>query len=147
MSFESLNRSRRSVWSAILVVVPLLLISTSVAADDLASDVNTVLKAELEREFGPLNDRIMVDDTQIFGRVIAIDYQLSESTRLDDTWGDKVVAALERLGVTAEYDGGEVRAEQQTIAGREAASIQFTTARQEDEPDSIALSAMFMQGG
>ena len=41
----------------------------------------------------------------------------------------------------------EAEAERQTIAGREAASIQFTTARPEDEPDSLALSAMFMQGG
>lgn len=147
MSFNPLKIPTRSVWSATLVLVPLLLMGASVAADDLASDVNTLLKAELEEEFGPLDDQIMGDDTQMWGRVISIDYELPEGTRLDDTWGDKVVAALDRLGVTAEFDGGEVRAEQQTIAGREAASIQFTTARGLDDPDAIAFTAMFMQGG
>jgi hypothetical protein len=123
------------------------LIGPSVAADDLASEINTVLKAELEEEFGPLNDRIMSDDTQIYGRVIAIDYALPEGTRLDDTWGDKVVTALARLGIAAENFGDEVRADQQTIAGREAASMQFTTARPMDDPDSIAFTAMFPPGG
>jgi hypothetical protein len=132
--------------STILVLVACVLVCPNLGADDFAAELNAVLKAELEQEFGPLTGLVMMDETQIYGRVIAIDYQLPEGGRLDDTWGDKVVAALERLGVTAEYDGGEVRAEQQTIAGREAASIQFTTARPEDEPDSIALSAMFMQG-
>jgi hypothetical protein len=117
-----------------------------VAADDLASEINTLLKAELEEEFGPLNDQKMSDETQMWGRVIVIDYELPEGTRLDDTWGDKVVTALGRLGITAEYDGGEVRAEQQTIAGREAASIQFTTARSLEDPDAIAFTAMFMPG-
>ena len=147
MSFKSPSGSRRRWSLAIPLLAVSLMICPDLGADDLASEVNTVLKAKLEEEFGPLNDRIMSDETHIYGRVIAIDYQLPEGTRLADTWGDKVVAALERLGVTAEYDGGEVRAEQQTIAGREAASIQFTTARPDDEPDSIALSAMFMQGG
>ena len=130
--------------STILFLTAVLAVCPMLGADDFAAELNAVVKAELEKEFGPLNDQIMMDETQIYGRVIAIDYQLPEGGRLDDTWGDKVVAALERLGVTAEYDGGEVRAEQQTIAGREAASIQFTTARPQDEPDSIALSAMFM---
>jgi len=144
MSFNSLNGSRKRVWSTVLFLALLLMICTDSAADDLASEANTLLKAELEKEFGPLNDQIMGDDTHIYGRVISIDYQLPEGTRLDDTWGDKVVAALDRLGVAAESDGGEVRAEQQTIAGREAASIQFTTARGLDEPDVIAFTAMFM---
>jgi hypothetical protein len=144
MSFETLRFSRRRAVSTSLFLVALLVVCPTLGADDFATELNTVLKAELEKEFGPLTDQIMFDEKQIYGRVIAIDYQLPEGGRLDDTWGDKVVAALERLGVTAEYDGGEVRAEQQTIAGREAASIQFTTARPQDEPDSIALSAMFM---
>jgi hypothetical protein len=144
MSFETLRSSRRRVGSTILFLTAVLVVCPILGADDFAAELNTVLKAELEKEFGPLADQIMMDETQIYGRVIAIDYQLPESGRLDDTWGDKVVAALERLGVTAEYDGGEVRAEQQTIAGKEAASMQFTTARSDDEPDAIALSAMFM---
>jgi len=57
-----------------------------------------------------------------------------------------VVTALGRLDITGEYDGGEVRADQQTIAGREAATIQFTTARSLDDPDAIAFTAMFMPG-
>ena len=143
MSFKSLNSPKKSAWSTTLVLVPLLLICTSVAADDLASEINTLLKAELEEEFGPLNDQIMSDEKQMWGRVISIDYELPEGTRLDDTWGDKVVTALGRLGITGEYDGGEVRADQQTIAGREAASIQFTTSRTLDDPDAIAFTAMF----
>jgi hypothetical protein len=146
MSFALLKSPRKMVWSTILILVPLLLICSPLAADDLASEVNTVLKAELEEEFGPLNDRIMSDDTKIYGRVIAIDYALPEGTRLDDTWGDKVVTALGRLGIAAENFGDEVRADQQTIAGREAASIQFTTARPLDEPDSIGFTAMFPPG-
>ena len=146
MSFKSLKRPKRTVSSTSLILVPFLLICLNATADDFASEINTVLKAELETEFGPLNDQIMSDETQIYGRVIAIDYQLPEGSRLDDTWGDKVVTALGRLDITAEYDGGEVRAEQQTIAGREAASIQFTTSRPLDEPDSIAFTAMFMPG-
>ena len=146
MFFRPLNSPRRSVWSTILVLVPLLLMSTYLAADDLASEINTLLKAELEEEFGPLNDQIMSDDTQIWGQVISIDYELPGGKRLDDTWGDKVVTALDRLGITAEYDGGEVRADQQSIAGREASSIQFTTARSVDDPDVIAFTAMFTPG-
>ncbi len=146
MSFTSLKSLRRSVWSRSLVVVPLLLLCPPAAADDLASEVNALLKAELEEEFGPLNDQILGDDSQMWGRVISIDYQLPEGTRLDDSWGDKVVAAMARLDIVAEYEGSEVRAEQQTIAGREAASIQFTTARGHDEPDAIAFTAMFMPG-
>ncbi len=146
MSCKSLNSPRRGVWSTILVLVPLLLICTQVAADDLASEINTLLKDELEQEFGPLNDQIMSDEKQMWGRVIAIDYELPEGTRLDDTWGDKVVAAMERLGITAEYDGHEVRADGQTIAGREAASMQITTSRSLDDPDAIAFTAMFMPG-
>jgi len=142
----SFNSPRRSVWSAVLVLVPLLSICTYVAADDLASEINTLLKAELEEEFGPLNGQIMSDETQMWGRVISIDYELPEGARLDDTWGDKVVTALGRLDITGEYDGGEVRADQQTIAGREAATIQFTTARSLDDPDAIAFTAMFMPG-
>ena len=144
MSFSFSNSPKKSVWSATLVLVPLLLICTSVAADDLVSDINTVLKAELEEEFGPLNDQKKYDETKIYGRVISIDYELPEGTRLDDTWGDKVVAALARLGITGEYDGSEVRADGQTIAGREAASMQFTTSRNLDDPDAIAFTAMFM---
>lgn len=144
MFSNSLNSSRRSMWSTVLVLMPLLLICTYVAADDLVSEINTLLKAELEMEFGALNDQILSDETQIWGRVISIDYELPEGTRLDDTWGDKVVTALDRLGITAEFDGGEVRAEQQTIAGREAGSIQFTTARSLDDPDVIGFTAMFM---
>jgi hypothetical protein len=83
---------------------------------------------------------------QMSGRVISIDYELPGGKRLDDTWGDKVVTALDRLGISAEYDGGEVRADQQSIAGREASSIQFTTARSVDDPDVIAFTAMFTQG-
>ena len=115
-------------------------------AADLASEVNTLLKQELEEEFGPLADQIMSDESKMWGRTIAIDYELPEGTRLDDSWGDKVVAALGRLGVAAEYDGGEVRADGQTIAGREALSMQLTTARGVDDPDAIAFTAAFPPG-
>jgi len=55
-----------------------------------------------------------------------------------------VVTALSRFRIIAEYDGGEVRADGQTIAGREAASMQFTTSRNLDDPDVIGFTAMFM---
>jgi hypothetical protein len=155
-----------SVWLVIFVLVPLLLICVSKtngdtsssssfpaimksvlagypAADDLAAKINNLLKEELEKEFGPLKDHILSDEDKIYGRVIAIDYQLPEGKRLDDTWGDKAVMALGRLGITAEYDGNEVRAEQQTIAGKEASSIQFTTQRTLEDPDVIGFVAMF----
>ena len=169
MFFKSLNDLKGSVWPMFFVLVPLLLIGASKtksetsslskapasmpsasagnpAADDLASEINTLLKEQLEMEFGPLNDQILSDENKIWGRVIAIDYQLPEDIRLDDSWGDKVVMALDRLGITAEYDGSEVRAEQQTIAGKEASSIQFTTARTLEEPDAIGFTAMFPPG-
>jgi len=147
MSFRSLNRAGRSLGPTILVLMPLLLICPSVAADDPASEINALLKPELEEEFGPLNDRVLADDAKMWGRVISIDYELPEGTRLDDTWGDKVVAAVGRLGIAAEYAGNEVRAEEQTIAGREATSIQFTTARSLDDPDVIGFTAMLTPGG
>jgi len=113
------------------------------AADDLASEINTLLKAELEEEFGPLNDQIVYDKKEIWGRVISIDYELPEGERLDDAWGNKVVEALSQLGITAEYGGSEVRADGQEIAGKVASSIQFTTARSDEDPDVIAFTAMF----
>ena len=164
MFFKSLNDLKGSVWPMFFVLVALLLIGASktksetsilstapasmpsAAADNLASEINTLLKEQLEMEFGPLNDQILSDENKIWGRVIAIDYQLPEDIRLDDSWGDKVVMALDRLGITAEYDGSEVRAEQQTIAGKEASSIQFTTARTLEEPDAIGFTAMFPPG-
>jgi hypothetical protein len=113
------------------------------AADDLASKINMLLKEELEEEFGPLNDQIRYDKEEIWGRVIAIDYELPQGEQLDDTWGNKVVEALSRLGITAEYDGSEVRADGQEIAGKVASSIQFTTARTLEDPDVIGFTAMF----
>jgi hypothetical protein len=50
---------------------------------------------------------------------------------------------LGRSGITGECDGGEVRADGQTIAGREAASMQFTNSRTLDDPDAIGFVAMF----
>jgi hypothetical protein len=85
----------------------------------------------------------MGDETEIYGRVIAIDYELSEGNRLDDTWGNKVVEALGRLGITATYEGNEVRADGQEIAGKVASSMQFTTQRSLEDPDAIGFVAMF----
>jgi len=163
MFFKSLNSLKGSVWPIIFVLVPLLLICASSktngdtssssnvpavsagnpVADNLASKINMLLKEELEKEFGPLNDEIMSDKEEMWGRVIVIDYMLPEDKRLDDSWGNKVVEALGRLGITAEYAGSEVRAEQQTIAGKEASSIQFTTQRTLEDPDVIGFVAMF----
>ena len=143
MSSKKLKRPGTNVLFAVLALVPFLVICPSADGEDLVSEINALLKAQLEEEFGPLNDQIMSDETQMWGRVIAIDYLLPEGTRLDDTWGDKVVKAVSRLGIAAEYDGGEVRADQQTIAGKEASSMQFTTARNLDDPDAIAFTVMF----
>ena len=72
-----------------------------------------VFQQEFENEFGPLKSQIIYDKKEKWGRVISIDYQLPKDKRLDDTWGDKGVKALGRLGITAEYNGkSEVRAEQ-----------------------------------
>jgi hypothetical protein len=83
--------------------------------------------------------------TEIWGRVIVIDYLLPEEMQLDETWGNRVVKAIGWLGITAAYEGNEVRAENQEIAGEVAGSIQFTTARGYEEPDVIAFVAMFME--
>lgn len=163
MLFKSLNNLRGSVWLMFFVLVPLFLIDAgksngdtpsssniltvsagNLAADDLASQINTLLKEELEKEFGPLYDQIMDDKKEMWGRMIAIDYEQPEGKRLDDTWGEKVVEALGRLGIAAEYEGSEVRADGQEIAGREASSMQFTTSRGSEEPDVIGFTAMFM---
>ncbi len=114
-------------------------------SSDLAEDVNKVIKNELEKEFGPLNDQIVANQNEIYGRVIGIDYALPAGKRLDESWGNKVVAALGRLDITAEYSGSEVRAENQEIAGNEASSIQFTTSRSLDDPDVIGFVAMFLE--
>jgi hypothetical protein len=138
---------RLTVPIALLALAWMLLLSGGAAwAEGLASEVNSVLKQELEEEFGPLADQIMADETKMWGRLISIDYQLPEGTRLDDSWGDKAVAALARLGVAAEFDGSEVRADGETIAGKEALSMQLTTSRGVDEPDAIAFTAMFPPG-
>lgn len=134
----------RSVLVVFFVLAPLLLMNASdIAADDLAAEINKLLKAELEKEFGPLNDEIVANETEMYGRVIGIDYELTEGRRLDDAWGNKVVAALSRLGITATNEGDEVRAEGQEIAGEEALSMQLTTSRGYDEPDVIGFVAMF----
>jgi hypothetical protein len=52
------------------------------------------------------------------------------------------VTALGRSGITGECDGGEAGADGQTIAGREAASMQLTNSRTLDDQDAIALTAM-----
>lgn len=167
MFIKSLSSLRGSGWPVFFVLVPLLLIGAckkntntsstnnalastppvsaeNQAAGDLASEINKVLKPELEKEFGPLIDKILGDEEEMWGRVISIDYQLPIDKRLDDTWGDKVVMALGRLGITAEYSGNEVRGEKQKIAGQEASSIQLTTQRTLSDPDSIAFTAMFL---
>lgn len=48
-----------------------------------------------------------------------------------------------RLGITATYEGNEVRAEGQEIAGKVASSMQFTTQRTLEDPDAIGFVAMF----
>ncbi len=113
------------------------------AADDLPAQISKLLNAELEKEFGPLNNQIIYDKTEIWGRVIGIDFELLEGTRLDDTWGNKVVEALGRLGIAATNEGDAVRADGQEIAGTVASSMQFTTARGLDDPDVIGFTAMF----
>ena len=144
-----------SVWTIVIAFGLLLLFGVGrtngdtsspndfLVLDDLPAQINKLLKAELEKEFGPLNDKILHDKTEIYGRVIGIDYELPEGNRLDDTWGNKVVEALGRLGITATYEGNEVRADGQEIAGKVASSIQFTTARPLDDPDIIGFTAMF----
>ncbi len=166
MFIKSLNNLRGSVWPIFFVLVPLLLIGagktsgdtsspdnstssmfspvfTIPSADDLPSQINNLLKKELEKEFGPLNDKIVGDETEMWGRVVGIDYELPEGKRLDDTWGEKVAKALGRLGITATYDGNEVTADGQEIAGKVASNIQFTTQRTLEDPDVIGFVAMF----
>lgn len=168
MFIKSMNNLSGSGWLVFFVLVPLLLIGAckkntntsstnnalastppvsaeKQAGGDLASEINKVLKIELEKEFGPLKDKIEYDKKEMWGRVIAIVYELPKDNRLDDTWGEKVVEALDRLGITATYEGNEVRGEKQKIAGQEASSIQLTTQRTIEDPDVIAFTAMFLQ--
>jgi hypothetical protein len=111
--------------------------------DDLPDQIKNLLKEELVKEFGPLTDKIMQDKSEIYGRVISINFILPEGRRLDDSWGTKVVKALGRLGITGINEGDEVRADGQEIAGKVATSMQFTTARGYDDPDVIGFVAMF----
>ena len=134
---------------ALLLIVAAALVCTPAASavaqgpDNLPSQLNALVKPELVQEFGPLNHEVLGDETQMWGRVITIDYQLAADTRLDNSWGDKVVLALSRLDITAEYDVSEVVAEQQVIAGKEFGRIQFTTGRTLEEPDVIGFTIMF----
>lgn len=169
MFFKSLNNLKGSVWLMFFVLGPLLLIGAgktngdtsstnnspasmhspaagNSAADDLPDKINEVVKKEFENEFGPLKSQIKYDKKEMWGRVISIDYQLPKDKRLDDTWGDKVVKALGRLGITAEYNGkSEVRAEQQKIADETAASIQVTSQRRhEEDQDAIGFTTLIM---
>ena len=59
------------------------MICANSGAEDLASEINTVLKAELEKEFGPLDDRIMANDKLMWGRVTSIDCELPVGTDRD----------------------------------------------------------------
>jgi hypothetical protein len=155
MFIKLLKNLRRSAWPVFFIMLSLLLLGagkTSADAsnrnglfvvDDLPAQIKNLLKNELEKEFGPLNDKIIHDKTEIYGRVIGIDFVLPDGKRLDDTWGAKVGEALSRLGITGVNEGDEVRADGQEIAGKMASSMQFTTARGYEDPDVIGFVAMF----
>lgn len=110
---------------------------------ELAAKMCMLLKDELEKEFGPLDDQVLSDETHVYGRVIAIDFVLPEGKILDDTWGDKVVAALARMNIASEKDVNEVRADGQEIVGKKASHIQVTTGTAEDYKSVIGITARF----
>lgn len=95
---------------------------------ELASEINKIVKPEIEKEFGKVEDRITHDQIKIWGHLIGIEYLMQEGKRLDDTWGHKIVKALGRLGITATIEGNSVRADGQKIAGKIASSFQFVKA-------------------
>lgn len=106
------------------------------ASSELANQINTLLKNELETEFGPLNSEILQDSREIYGRVISIDYGLKQGN-LDGSWGKKVMAAMGRLGITVVIEGNEVIAKDQKIASKNFRRLQFTTG------DSNLIAATF----
>jgi len=112
---------------------------------ELASQINELLKKELEKEFGPLTDQNLSDETHIYGRVIAIDYVLPAGKHPDDSWGQKAVAALARLGIKAWYEPNEVRADGQIIAGKKASHMQVTTGTVDENTSVFGFTARFSE--
>ncbi len=107
------------------------------ASSDLATQINALLKKELEKEFGPLSSEILYERQEIYGRVISCDYGLQQGN-LDESWRNRVVRAMGRLGITAVVDGSEVIAKNQEIANTEFGRLQFTTSG-----ESIAATFLF----
>jgi len=116
--------------------------ATEQPSGDLATQINALLKKELEKEFGPLNSEIPYEKKEMYGRVISCDYELQHGN-LDQSWGNRVVTAMGRLGITAVIDGSEVIAEKQEIANTKFIRLQFTTSRGTGDPDSIAATFLF----
>ena len=112
------------------------------ATSNLATQINALLKRELEKEFGPLSSEILHDRQEMYGRVIGCDYGLQQGN-LDESWGNGVVTAMGRLGITAVIDGSEVIAEGQEIANTKFIRLQFTTSRGTGDPDLIGATFLF----
>ena len=96
------------------------------AAYDLAAEINKVLKEELEKEFGPLMDKILGDEEKIDGRLITIGLQAQADKPWDDTWANKVVTGLGRVRISAVYTKSEVVAEKGLLGEKEISKLKIT---------------------
>ena len=91
---------------------------------ELASDINNIVKPALEKEFGELDARIIVDQEKDYDRfiqhLITIDYKVLDSKRLDDNWAQRTVKALGY----GKVEGNSVRADGKKIDGIVANTFQ-----------------------
>jgi len=110
---------------------------------DLAGRINSLLKKELEKEFGPLNIKMSYERQEIYGRVLTLDYELLKG-RLGENWGKKVETAMGRLGISVMVERSEVRAKNHDIADTKFSSLQFTTYRGMDEPDAVTATFLLI---
>lgn len=101
-----------------------------------AEEIHKAFKGAFEKQFGALEGGVTYEKKQIFGTVIGVDFTLKEG-RLEDGWTAKVVSALAKLGIEARDEDGEVRAEDQSVAGQKFVSLQVTSSRGTEEQDSL----------
>jgi len=129
--------------STLIVMSSLAMIQVAKATEPdestLAEDAMKLLEEPLTREFGrPMPGEIGYEGHQNIVHAVAIDYQL-EPGELDPGWGEKVVRALKAAGasdakITMHSSWGpvEVQAENVSVGDKEAVTIQFTVAEDDN---------------
>lgn len=127
--------------AAMLVCFVLVAITAGASENEVAEDIDAVLKEVLEEQFGELESQTY-QKKQFYGNVAGVEYKLKKGGRLEDGWTAKVVTALGKLNVDARDDEAEVRAENQSLAGHAFLSLQVTSSRGIEEQDSFGVIIM-----